>query len=108
MEPELSDRLARDDRDDSRRLSDVDLDSRDETVDRHRANDAAEAIPGRERLVADRAAQPLDLGCRYDLRFAESRSTRILPSRSQRRSVSMLIPSARAAAAAERVCLGIA
>jgi hypothetical protein len=40
-------------------------------------------------------------------RLDASRSTRSLPARSQRRSVSRLIPSARAASAAVNGCLGI-
>ena len=100
LQPELVHRLARHDRDDARRLGDVDLDPREQAVPLHRANDAAKAVPRRQRLVAVRAAQPLDLRSATTRRLAASRSTVILPSRSQRRSVSTLIPSARAASAA--------
>ena len=66
MKSELLDRLTGHDRDDARRLGDVDLDSRDEPLDLDGTHDSAEAIPSRERLLADRAAQALDLGRRDD------------------------------------------
>ena len=107
-EPERLGRLAGDDRDDARRLRHVDLDAGEQPVHLDRAHDAAEPVSRRQRLVTELPAEPLDLRCGTTRRLALSRSTRIRPSRSQRRSVSRLIPSARAASAAPKRCLGIA
>src|SRR5437870_5941174 len=60
LQPESLDGLAGDDRNDARRLGDIDLDPGEEAVDVHRADDAAKVVPGRER-VGGAAAQPVDL-----------------------------------------------
>ena len=105
---ELLDRLARDHRDDPRRLGDVDLDPGEHAVELDLADDPAEAVAGGELLAAGRRAQPLDLAGRDDAAVGGVALDDEWPCRSQRRSVSRLIPSARAASSAESVCLGIA
>ena len=101
LQAELLDRLAGDDRDHARRLGDVDLDLREQAVDLDRADDAAEAVARRRASPSPSSPRSRSTSAAGTTRrFAASRSTRIFPSRSQRRSVSRLIPSARAASAA--------
>ena len=70
------------------------------------ASQAATVAPSEQPALHALANAPSE--AELERRFAASRSTRSLPSRSQRRSVSRLIPSARDACAAVRVFLGIA
>ena len=107
LRPERLGRLAGDDRDDARRLRHVDLDAGEQPVHLDRAHDAAEPISRRQRLVTELPAEPSTSDAGTTRRLALSRSTRIRPSRSQRRSVSRLIPSARAASAAPKRCLAL-
>ena len=108
LQPELLCGLARDDRDDARRPGDVDLDLREQPLH------LTERTTPRKRLRAEICSEPSAPLSRSTSdadttrRFAASRSTRIFPARSQRRSVSSEMPSARAASAAGRFCLGIA
>ena len=101
LEAELLDRLPGDDRDDARRLRHVDLDAGEEAVELDRADDPAEAVAGGERLVGTRPAEALHLVGRDDAPVGVVPLDADLAARSQRRSVSTLIPSARAASAAE-------
>ncbi len=63
---QLLSRLAGDDRDDPRRLGDVDLDPRQQPVHLDRANHSAKAVARRELLRSRRAFETLDLGGRDD------------------------------------------
>ena len=81
---------------------------REQAVELDRANDAAEAVARRERLVADRAAEPLHLGGRDDAAVGgvalDAELAGAIPA-AQRVDAD---PERRAASAAESDCLGIA
>ena len=99
--PELLDRVARDRRGDAVRAG-LDLDQRHHAVDLDRADDAGEAVAGRERVAGRRGAPARRAAARPPAPgrgggCARRGSSRSLPARSQRRSVSTLTPSARAA-----------
>ena len=100
LQVELLGRLARDDGHDARRRRDVELDAGEEALDLDRAHDAAKAVAGAQLLAVERPWSRLTSEARTSRRFAASRCVRIRPARSQRRSVSRLIPSARAASLA--------
>ena len=108
LQPKLIDDSAGTNRDDARRPGDVDLDLREQAIQLDRPDDTTERLRAERVSSPCRPAQALDLGDGDDAPVGASRSTVILPSRSQRRSVSTLIPSARAASAADSVFLGIA
>ena len=108
LEAELLGRFAGHDRDDARRLGDVDLDPREQPVDLDRADDAAKAVARADCSVACRRAAARSRRAGTRRRLAASRSRGSGRSRSQRRRVSRLMPSARAASAAVSVFLGIA
>ncbi len=65
-EAELLDRLPGHDRDDPRRLRDVDLDSREQPVHLDRADDPPEPVARRQALRAIAGTETLDLGDRDD------------------------------------------
>ena len=107
LEAELLRRLARDHRDDPERAG-LELDLGEQALDLHLADDARRAgsaptargdRPPRSRSIS-LAETTRRLACRA--------ACGSVPARSQRRSVSRLIPSRRAASPAVYVCLGIA
>ena len=75
LQPKLIDRFARDDRDDPRRLGDVDLDFREQAIQLDRPDDATEAVAGGKGLVAVRARRRSTSAAETTRRFAASRST---------------------------------
>ena len=117
LEAELLDRVARD-RGGHEERPGLELDECHHAVDLDGAHDAAEAVAGGQAApvggVPSRAcAEALDLARGTSRRLRASRTVLSLPSRSQRRSVSGLTPSAVAAwpivsVALAAICLSIA
>ena len=108
LEGELLRGLARDHRDDPERAR-LDLDLGEQALDlapRGRCRRAGFAQRARGGAAPRAAARPRFAATTR--RLASSRRVRIRPWRSQRRSVSRLIPSRRAASPAVYACLGIA
>ena len=105
--PSCSTASACDHRDNAERAG-FELNLCEQAVDLHAPHDPGKAVSRRDVRVAP-PAQPVELGRGHDAPVRGIRGrVRIFPPLSQRRSVSRLIPSRRAASAAGTACLGIA